>query len=92
MTRRDAGRLVAWRRRDARERELDADLQAHLDLLVRDQQVLNVSGRGAGAAADGQLTFGGKDSRGYWGFLTISVRRICGMPRGPVPAALHSVP
>ena len=30
------GRLVAWRRRDEMERELRAELDAHVELLARD--------------------------------------------------------
>lgn len=73
------GRLAAWRRRDALERELDDDLQAHLDLLARDHEASGLSpveARHAARRQMGNLTTLREDSRRYWGFPLIeAVRR-----------------
>ncbi|MCC6242507.1 MAG: ABC transporter permease [Gemmatimonadaceae bacterium] len=65
------GRLAAWRRRDTLARELDADLQAHLDLLARDHEAAGLSSVEARQAARrqlGNLTTLREESRSYWGF------------------------
>jgi len=68
------GRLVAWRRRESLERELDADLQAHLELLARDHAAAGLTPVQAQHAARrqlGNLTRLREDSRSYWGFPRI---------------------
>ncbi|MFI5206523.1 MAG: ADOP family duplicated permease [Gemmatimonadales bacterium] len=63
-------RLVAWRRRDALERELSQEMEAHLDMLARDFEQSGMSTEEARAAARRQL---GNDlsirerSRDSWG-------------------------
>ncbi len=92
------GRLVAWRRRDALERELDADLQAHLDLLVRDHEASGMSPAEARQARGGRWAtspFCGKTAEAT-GDSRSSKRCgvICGMPCAGlcVRRVSHSVP
>ena len=65
------GRLLAWRRRRDMERELAAELEAHVELLARD---LAHEGMPADEARDearrrvGNLTSLGERSRDAWGF------------------------
>ncbi len=86
------GRLAAWRRRDRLERELEADLQSHLELLARDHEAAGLTPTQAQQAARrqmGNLTMLREDSRSYWGFPLIeAVRRdlryaVRGLVRSP---------
>jgi len=65
------GRLMAWRRRPALERELQADLEEHLTLLARDLEATGLSPADARAAARrklGNLGLLKEESRAAWGF------------------------
>ncbi len=65
------GRLTAWRRRPALERELQADLEEHLTLLARDLEATGLSPADARAAARrklGNLGLLKEESRAAWGF------------------------
>jgi putative ABC transport system permease protein len=67
-------RLVRWRRRAALTRELSEELQAHLDLLVRDYEHAGMARPEAEAAARRQLGNLGRireSSRDHWGFPVI---------------------
>jgi predicted permease len=65
------GRLMAWRRRRELDRELAADLEAHLELLARDLEREGLPPAEARAAARrqvGNLTRLREESRDAWGF------------------------
>jgi putative ABC transport system permease protein len=67
-------RLLRWRRREDLGRELSEELQAHLDLLIRDYQHVGMSRPDAEAAAHRQLGNLGRireSSRDHWGFPVI---------------------
>jgi predicted permease len=49
------GRLLAWRRRDALDRELAEDMREHLEMLTRDFERAGLSSMDARAAAQRQL-------------------------------------
>ncbi len=65
------GRLLAWRRRDELERELASELDAHIELLARDNEQAGMAPADALAAARRQLgnvTGLRERSREAWGF------------------------
>ena len=65
------GRLLAWTRRDDLERELAAELEAHIDLLARDNEHAGMTPADARSAARRQMgnTTGLREqSREAWGF------------------------
>ena len=65
------GRLMAWRRRDEYDRDLAADLAAHVELLARDLQQDGLSPADALATARrrvGNVTRVREQSRTAWGF------------------------
>src|ERR1035437_43885 len=67
-------RLRFWNRRDALDRELSAELDEHLELLVRDAEQLGLSHDDAHASARrrlGNMTHIREESRASWGFRTI---------------------
>ncbi len=64
-------RLLRWRRREVLGRELAEELQAHLELLIRDYQHAGMTRPEAEAAAQRQLGNVGRireSSRDHWGF------------------------
>jgi putative ABC transport system permease protein len=68
------GRLAAWRKRDALDRELAADLRAHVDLLARDLEDDGIAPADAIAAARrqvGNVTHLREQSREFWGFPAV---------------------
>ena len=65
------GRLAAWRRREELERELASELDAHIELLARDNEHAGMTPADALAAARRQLgnvTGLREQSRAAWGF------------------------
>jgi putative ABC transport system permease protein len=65
------GRFLAWRRRDALDREMAAELEAHVDLLARDFEHEGMSPADARTAARrqmGNVTSQREQSRDAWGF------------------------
>ena len=65
------GRIAAWRRRDELERDLAADMDAHVELLARDLEADGMSPTDALAAARrqvGNVTGLREKSRDFWGF------------------------
>jgi len=65
------GRLAAWYRRDALDRDLAADLEAHVELLARELEAGGLSRAAARTAARrqvGNLTGLRERSRDAWGF------------------------
>jgi putative ABC transport system permease protein len=65
------GRLRAWRRREALDRELASDMQAHLEMLIRDLRSEGKSATEAEMIARRQLgnvTSLREESRDAWGF------------------------
>ena len=68
------GRLMTWRRREALDRELAADLEAHVELLARDHVHDGLSPADARAAARRQLgnvTALREEAQDYWGFPVV---------------------
>ena len=65
------GRLAAWRRREELERELASELDAHIELLARDNEHAGMPPADALAAARrqvGNITGLREQSRAAWGF------------------------
>jgi predicted permease len=65
------GRVLAWRRRDELERELASELDAHIELLARDNEHAGMTPADALAAARrqvGNVTGLREQSREAWGF------------------------
>lgn len=68
------GRLLAWRRREELERELASELDAHMELLARDNEHAGMTPADALAAARRQLgnvTGLREQSRAAWGFPSL---------------------
>jgi len=65
------GRMAAWFRRDALDREMAAELEAHVDMLARDLEREGMSPADARVAARrqmGNVTSQREQSRDAWGF------------------------
>jgi putative ABC transport system permease protein len=65
------GRLAAWRRRDALEREVSDEIEAHIELLARDfvhGGMTHADARAAARRRVGNVTGLREASREYWGF------------------------
>jgi putative ABC transport system permease protein len=77
MTLREMWRRVAfWRRREALERELRDEIQAHVELLAHDLEHEGLSPAEALAAARRQVGNAGRvreESRDFWGFPAVDI-------------------
>ena len=70
------GRFAAWRKRDALDRELAADMRAHIELLARDLERDGMSSADALDAARrqvGNVTQLREQSREFWGFPAVDM-------------------
>jgi predicted permease len=70
------GRLAAWRHRDELEQQLAAEVETHIELLARDNELAGMAPAQALEAARrrfGNTTGLREQSRGAWGFPTIEL-------------------